>query len=253
MITIAGKQLASSEDKKTRDALDGYMARLQRLQEAKDLSSRIRFVVRDVIDMRKNKWWAPRGAGAGRAARAWGAAAGLPELAGRRLRAAWRAPRCGGSHRLATAAANCPANAIRSPLLRHIPTYTPQPTCFLTHSPAHTHQGAAPRDVHRQEAGRGPRRGGGGAGHGHRRAHRRPAGAARAGAGAAPGRACSVCYATLSAPALASSGWCLGGSALCGWRAGPQPMRPARLALKHFLAAAASSRPALACRRPSSL
>ncbi|KIZ04763.1 Eukaryotic initiation factor iso-4F subunit p82-34 [Monoraphidium neglectum] len=56
MITISGKALAASEDKKTRDALDGYMARLQRLQDAKELSSRIRFVVRDVVDMRRNKW-----------------------------------------------------------------------------------------------------------------------------------------------------------------------------------------------------
>ncbi len=56
MISIAGKQLSSSDEKKTRDAIDALMARLQKFGEAKDVSSRIRFVVKDVIDMRKNKW-----------------------------------------------------------------------------------------------------------------------------------------------------------------------------------------------------
>jgi len=63
MISICGKQLSSSADKKGRDALEGYMTRLQRLQEAKELSSRIRFVVRDVIDMRRNKWCVDGGGG----------------------------------------------------------------------------------------------------------------------------------------------------------------------------------------------
>ncbi len=56
MITISGKMLAASENKKTRDQLDGFMARLERLQTAKDLPVRIRFLIKDVLEMRKNKW-----------------------------------------------------------------------------------------------------------------------------------------------------------------------------------------------------
>ena len=56
MVSIAGKQLAASDDKKTRDALDATLARLGKLADARDVSSRIRFVVRDVLDMKRNKW-----------------------------------------------------------------------------------------------------------------------------------------------------------------------------------------------------
>lgn len=56
MITIAGKTLASCGNDRVITKLDGYMARLARLADAKELSARIRFVIRDVIDMRKNKW-----------------------------------------------------------------------------------------------------------------------------------------------------------------------------------------------------
>ena len=45
MITITGKLLSQSMEKRTKDALDGYMARLQRLSENKDVASRIRFLV----------------------------------------------------------------------------------------------------------------------------------------------------------------------------------------------------------------
>jgi hypothetical protein len=45
MITITGKALSQSKEKKTKEALDGYMARLQRLSDTKDLPSRIRFIV----------------------------------------------------------------------------------------------------------------------------------------------------------------------------------------------------------------
>ena len=34
------------------------MARMAKLGDARELSSRIRFVVRDVIDMKRNKWCA---------------------------------------------------------------------------------------------------------------------------------------------------------------------------------------------------
>eukprot|EP00878_Enallax_costatus_P034573 GHUV01038348.1.p1 GENE.GHUV01038348.1~~GHUV01038348.1.p1 ORF type:complete len:175 (+),score=59.77 GHUV01038348.1:115-639(+) len=56
MITIDGKMLAAAENKKTRDALEGYLARLLRLAEEKTLSSRVKFLIRDVLEMRKNKW-----------------------------------------------------------------------------------------------------------------------------------------------------------------------------------------------------
>jgi hypothetical protein len=46
MITICGKKLAESSEKGTKDKLEAYMHRLGRLTENKDLSSRIRFIVR---------------------------------------------------------------------------------------------------------------------------------------------------------------------------------------------------------------
>lgn len=45
MITVTGKMLSNSESKKTRDAVDGYLARLTRLSESKELASRIKFLV----------------------------------------------------------------------------------------------------------------------------------------------------------------------------------------------------------------
>uniref|UniRef100_A0A383WGA1 MI domain-containing protein n=1 Tax=Tetradesmus obliquus TaxID=3088 RepID=A0A383WGA1_TETOB len=56
MISVTGKMLAGSELKKTRDTLDGYLARLTRLSADKNLPSRMRFLIRDVLDMSKNKW-----------------------------------------------------------------------------------------------------------------------------------------------------------------------------------------------------
>jgi hypothetical protein len=46
MITVTGKMLAGAENKKTRDTLDGYLARLTRLSGEKNLPSRMRFLVR---------------------------------------------------------------------------------------------------------------------------------------------------------------------------------------------------------------
>jgi hypothetical protein len=161
MITISGKALAASEDKKTRDALEGYMARLQRLADARELSSRIRFVVRDVIDMRKNKWCAVGGGRRGRAAGAGG----------------------GGGQRLGAALGQQAAGAGGPPLGQR----TSQSVLLTLAPPCLSPQGAAPRDVHCQEAGGGARRGGGRAGHGHGGAHRGPARAARAGAAGQPG------------------------------------------------------------------
>lgn len=45
MITVTGKMLAAADNKKTRDALEGYLARLQRLGEDRTLSSRVKFLV----------------------------------------------------------------------------------------------------------------------------------------------------------------------------------------------------------------
>ncbi|KAF6252216.1 eukaryotic initiation factor [Scenedesmus sp. NREL 46B-D3] len=56
MVTVTGKMLAGSENKKTRDTLDGYLARLMRLSADKNMPSRMRFLIRDVLDMSKNKW-----------------------------------------------------------------------------------------------------------------------------------------------------------------------------------------------------
>ncbi|KAF8054978.1 eukaryotic translation initiation factor isoform 4G-2 [Scenedesmus sp. PABB004] len=56
MVSITGKSLAAAESKKTRDALDAYLARLARLGDDKTLSSRVRFLIRDVLDMSKNRW-----------------------------------------------------------------------------------------------------------------------------------------------------------------------------------------------------
>jgi hypothetical protein len=49
MITITGKVLSSSESKKTVDALEGYLARLTRLADDKNLPSRMRFLVSVIL------------------------------------------------------------------------------------------------------------------------------------------------------------------------------------------------------------
>jgi translation initiation factor 4G len=56
MVTIAGKNLAASESKKTRDALDAAVARLAKISEHPSVSSRVRFVARDVADLKRSKW-----------------------------------------------------------------------------------------------------------------------------------------------------------------------------------------------------
>ena len=53
MITITGKLLSQSKEKKTKDTLDGYMARMQRLSESKDLPSRIRFIVSGICQQKQ--------------------------------------------------------------------------------------------------------------------------------------------------------------------------------------------------------
>jgi hypothetical protein len=52
MITVVGKMLAGSENKKTRDTVDGYLARLTRLSGDKNLPSRMRFLVRHTLPQR---------------------------------------------------------------------------------------------------------------------------------------------------------------------------------------------------------
>lgn len=51
MLTITGKDLES--DKKE---LDGYFATLDRWSKSNKLPSRTRFMVRDVLDLRRSRW-----------------------------------------------------------------------------------------------------------------------------------------------------------------------------------------------------
>uniref|UniRef100_A0A7I4AT69 MI domain-containing protein n=1 Tax=Physcomitrium patens TaxID=3218 RepID=A0A7I4AT69_PHYPA len=54
LFTTVGKQL--EESAKSKMAFDTYFARLKVIGDSKNLASRIRFMVRDILDMRSNKW-----------------------------------------------------------------------------------------------------------------------------------------------------------------------------------------------------
>lgn len=56
MLTIAGGPLAQSPAADARKQLDGFMARLQRLSDERALTPRTRFLIRDVLDMKKTNW-----------------------------------------------------------------------------------------------------------------------------------------------------------------------------------------------------
>lgn len=49
MLTTAGGKVAKSENEKMRRKLDDVLKQLQALEKDKNVSSRIRFVVRDVL------------------------------------------------------------------------------------------------------------------------------------------------------------------------------------------------------------
>ena len=54
MLTIAGKRL--DEVTKKRAQVDGYYATLEKLARSGKLPARMRFLLRDVLDLRGNKW-----------------------------------------------------------------------------------------------------------------------------------------------------------------------------------------------------
>ena len=54
MLTIAGKRL--DEVTKKRSQVDGYFATLEKLSRTGKLPARMRFLLRDVLDLRGNKW-----------------------------------------------------------------------------------------------------------------------------------------------------------------------------------------------------
>jgi len=56
IITIIGATMAKSATPNTKKYLEGYMVRLEKLSKSKSLSSRIRFLIKDIIDMKHNDW-----------------------------------------------------------------------------------------------------------------------------------------------------------------------------------------------------
>ena len=54
MLTIAGKRL--DEVTKKRPQVDGYFATVEKLSRSGKLPARIRFLLRDLLDLRANKW-----------------------------------------------------------------------------------------------------------------------------------------------------------------------------------------------------
>ncbi|GAX74020.1 hypothetical protein CEUSTIGMA_g1470.t1 [Chlamydomonas eustigma] len=56
MLSTAGGKVAKSESEKMKRKLEDVMKQLQTLEKEKSLSSRIRFVIKDVLDLRKSNW-----------------------------------------------------------------------------------------------------------------------------------------------------------------------------------------------------
>lgn len=54
MLTIAGKKL--DESSRVKDKVNGYFKTMDKLCNDKKLAPRIRFLVRDVLDLRRMKW-----------------------------------------------------------------------------------------------------------------------------------------------------------------------------------------------------
>lgn len=54
MLTIAGKKL--DESSKVKDKVNGYFKTMDKLGNEKKLAPRIRFLIRDVLDLRRMKW-----------------------------------------------------------------------------------------------------------------------------------------------------------------------------------------------------
>ncbi|KAL6765639.1 eukaryotic translation initiation factor 4 [Haematococcus lacustris] len=60
MITTAGARLAKSEKAETRSKLDSVLKQLEKLGSERSVPSRIRFIIRDILDQRKANWVARR-------------------------------------------------------------------------------------------------------------------------------------------------------------------------------------------------
>lgn len=56
MITTAGGRLSKSERQETRKKLDDVMRRLELLTQDKAMAARIRFVIKDVADLKRSNW-----------------------------------------------------------------------------------------------------------------------------------------------------------------------------------------------------
>ena len=54
LFTIAGKKLDA--ETKSRSRFDGYFALLERWSRNARLATRVRFMIRDVLDLRRSKW-----------------------------------------------------------------------------------------------------------------------------------------------------------------------------------------------------
>ncbi len=54
MLTIVGKKVEDTSKNKTR--LEGYFAVLERWSKSKALASRTKFMIRDILDLRRSKW-----------------------------------------------------------------------------------------------------------------------------------------------------------------------------------------------------
>lgn len=133
ILTTAGVRLSKSERPETRKKLEEVMRSLERIgTDTKGVAARIRFVIRDVL-----------------------------------VRAPCLRPRT------SSCAACCSCGCVPRRVLRWVPTHgQPCPAAALcvharpSAGPQAQQLGAAPRGVHRQEAGRGQGAGRGGAGHG---------------------------------------------------------------------------------------
>uniref|UniRef100_A0A061S3S1 Translation initiation factor eIF-4F n=1 Tax=Tetraselmis sp. GSL018 TaxID=582737 RepID=A0A061S3S1_9CHLO len=56
MITVVGGTLAASSRDNAKKSLEAYMSRLDKLAKSPNISSRVRFIIKDIQDMRHNNW-----------------------------------------------------------------------------------------------------------------------------------------------------------------------------------------------------
>lgn len=162
MITTAGGRLAKSERPETRRKLEDVMIRLEKLTAEKNLASRIRFVIKDVL-VRARGRACVRGAGGWWGEWVGAEARGARRCAGLTGKAAARYGRAGhsGARRCACARAAWARRTARyaARLLRPRPplltphALPPRPCAPPPAGPAPQQLGAAARGLHGQEAG----------------------------------------------------------------------------------------------------